>query len=192
MLLFSFKSVETLLHFLYLIGTIHNAHSFLFTGLASHRLIQLQQQQLHMTIKNAPYTDIIPFLSEHIQKSDQLLFVGASTDMPIQLSKDGYGTVLTGYVLVIESDKEVLDVCIAFANSDPIVKSNIDKGLLRFKHVDYSSMSSVCTQSCVDAIVDYGALDSLIEKSNKDNVLKCIDHLQDAVRLGKTCPYDQI
>ena len=42
-------------------------------------------------IQNAPYEDIIPFLSEHVQPSDQLLFVGARTDLCVQLAKNGYG-----------------------------------------------------------------------------------------------------
>ena len=42
-------------------------------------------------IQRAPYEDIIPFLSEHVQPSDQLLFVGAKTDLCIQMAKNGYG-----------------------------------------------------------------------------------------------------
>lgn len=43
-------------------------------------------------IKTASYQTIIPFLSEHIQLSDQLLFVGAATNLALLLSKNGYGT----------------------------------------------------------------------------------------------------
>ena len=52
-------------------------------------------------VSTAPFDDIIPFLSEHIQPSDQLLFAGATTDMSIQLSKAGYGTKKTGDFCII-------------------------------------------------------------------------------------------
>mgnify|MGYP006080332911 CR=1 FL=1 len=55
-------------------------------------------------LDSAPYEDIIPFLSEHVQPSDQLLFLGCSTDMCLQLVKHGYGTVQTGCMTVLDSD----------------------------------------------------------------------------------------
>lgn len=58
-------------------------------------------------VTKAPFDDIIPFLSEHIQPSDHLLFLGASTDLSIQLSKAGFGTKLTGFMLVVDDDSEV-------------------------------------------------------------------------------------
>jgi hypothetical protein len=38
--------------------------------------------------------------------------------------------------------------------------------------------------SCVDAIVDYGGLDSVMAAKGGKGFLKTVDHLQDAVRLG--------
>ena len=49
-------------------------------------------------LTRAPFDDIIPFLSEHIQPADQILFIGASTDLCLQLSRAGYGTVNTGFL----------------------------------------------------------------------------------------------
>ena len=45
-----------------------------------------------------------PFLSERMQPSDQILFVGAGTDLSVQLSATGYGTVNTTFMTVIDSD----------------------------------------------------------------------------------------
>ena len=42
-------------------------------------------------VQDAPIDIIIPYLSEHIQLSDQLLFVGASTNMAVKLCLLGYG-----------------------------------------------------------------------------------------------------
>lgn len=45
-----------------------------------------------MKIKGFPYVDVLPFLAEHIQPSDQMLVMGCGTELPLQLSRDGYGT----------------------------------------------------------------------------------------------------
>ena len=45
----------------------------------------------------------------------------------------------------------------------------------------------VCKQSTFDAIVDFGGIDSLLQGNGvagEEKALRCIDHLQDAVRLG--------
>lgn len=39
-----------------------------------------------------PYADVLPFLAEHVQPSDQMLIFGCGTDLSIRLSRDGYGT----------------------------------------------------------------------------------------------------
>lgn len=39
-----------------------------------------------------PYEDVLPFLKEHVQPSDQMLVLGCGTELPLQLSRDGYGT----------------------------------------------------------------------------------------------------
>jgi hypothetical protein len=54
-------------------------------------------------IETIPYNDIIPFLSEHIQPADQILLLGANSDLAIQLSKEGYGTINTGFLIGIIS-----------------------------------------------------------------------------------------
>ena len=37
------------------------------------------------------FEDIIPFLSEHVEKSDQLLLLGCKTDLAVRLVKAGWG-----------------------------------------------------------------------------------------------------
>jgi hypothetical protein len=135
------------------------------------------------SIKPAPYEDVIPFLSEHVQPSDQLLFVGLDTDMAMQMSRNGYGTTSTGFLTVISSDESKIAEAKAMVEKDDVLSGNMKEGRLSFKLADYSNMADICQQSVFDSIVDYGGIDSLHTKS-KDSVLKCIDHLQDAVRLG--------
>lgn len=169
-----------------------------------------------MAIENAPFDDIIPFLSEHIQPSDvifasliiintfrfiwifinqQLLFLGAKTDMSMRLSKAGYGTKKTGFVHVIDSDKEgthiyfqhcrasivspsfiaALDECKSAALSDPDLSANIAAGKLIFTVCNLEDMPDICKQSTVDSIVDYGGLDSLLRgATGVQGALRCI------------------
>ncbi len=136
-------------------------------------------------VKDAPVSDIIPFLSEHIQMSDQLLFLGASTDMVIKLSQLGYGTKKTGFILCVDEDSKKIEECKYLALQDPVSSKNIADGRLSFKTTDFSNMPEVCKQSSFDAIVDYGGLDSMHKRQcDSESILKCIDHLQNAVRLG--------
>ena len=136
-------------------------------------------------IETAPYDDIIPFLSEHVQQSDQILFVGATTDLSLQMVKSGYGTKNTGVLRVVDSNKQCLNELEQKAMADPELLVWVNKGNLKFQHVDLTDMPDVCQQSTVDAIVDYKGLDSLHSASTgAEGILKCIDHLQDAVRLG--------
>jgi len=136
-------------------------------------------------IKEAPVDYIMPFLSEHIQPSDQLLFVGASTDMVVKLSKLGYGTKKTGSILCVDSNIANIEECTRIAATDPITAQNIADGKLQFQVADLSNMPLICKQSTFDAIVDYGGLDSLHRAGKgRSAILQCIDHLQNAVRLG--------
>jgi hypothetical protein len=114
------------------------------------------------SVETAPFADIIPFLSEHVQPSDMILFVGAQTDLPLQLIKSGYGTEKTGYISVIDSNRNLIEELNNRALEDPEIKSWMEKGKLKFEVVDLTDMPSICQQSTVDAIVDYGGLDSLL------------------------------
>jgi len=135
-----------------------------------------------MGIQRAPFEDIIPFLSEHIQKSDQLLFLGLSSDLAIQLSKEGYGTSKTGFMTVVDTSKERVDEAIRLAEALPETKSNMQNKKLDFTVCDYSNMPEVCKQSVFDAIVDFGGIDSLLLNPDPGyaKALRCIDHLQNA------------
>eukprot|EP01041_Mallomonas_annulata_P001253 gene1253-2427_t len=164
-------------------GFIVNKFRHIDTRLSAVSSIAIQ-------LKKAPYDDIIPFLSEHVQPADQMLFIGASSDLCLQLSRNGFGTINTGFILVVDSDTDNLESCKIQAQSDPILLKNMVEGRLKFAQADLTNMPEVCKQSVFDAIVDYGALDSLLSQSTisqakaVENTLKCIDHLQDSVRLG--------
>lgn len=47
-------------------------------------------------VESFPYSDVLPFLSEHVQPSDQMLVMGCMSELPLQLSRDGYGTRCVG------------------------------------------------------------------------------------------------
>jgi len=140
-----------------------------------------------LELKRAPFEDIIPFLSEHVATSDQLLFVGATTDMSIQLLKAGYGgsNENVGSMTIVDTAGSNLDELRALALADPDIAAKMKTGKCKIEAADLTNMPNICKQSVFDAIVDYGALDSvLLSSKGKEGMLKCIDHLQDAVRLG--------
>jgi hypothetical protein len=136
-------------------------------------------------VAEAPFDELMPFVSEHINPSDQILFVGAKTDMSLKLAKNGYGVKKTGFLLVVDSDNTAIEELKGLAMSDPELASLCNEKKLTFVCTDLTDMKSVCKQSFVDAIVDYGGLDSLHgAPTGKEGVLKCIDQLQKSVRLG--------
>ncbi len=135
-------------------------------------------------ILKADYQSIIPFLSEHVQPSDQILFVGASTDLSLQLNENGYGSQKTGIMTVIDNSDDRITALESMAYTNDECNKNLEKNKLKFIQTDLSNMPTVCQQSTYDAVIDYGGLDELILKGDESSVLKCIDHLQDAVRLG--------
>jgi hypothetical protein len=137
------------------------------------------------TCASAAFTDIVPYLAEHVEKSDQVLFLGCKTDLSVQLCKAGWGTEATGFMKVVDSDEAALSECRDKALADPEVKKWVDVGKLSFQVADLTSMADICQQSVFDAIVDYGGLDSVLNGAQgREGMLKTIDHLQNAVRLG--------
>jgi hypothetical protein len=167
-----------------LILYVLNLQTDAFHTLSTRRNNRQRSLSLSM-LETAPYEDIIPFLSEHVQDSDQILFVGCDTDLCVQLVKAGYGTVQTGSMTVIDSNEANLKAAEAMASSDPECNKWMNNGKLKFQVADLTNMPDICKQSCVDAIVDYGGLDSVLNSdAGKEGMLKTIDHLQDAVRLG--------
>eukprot|EP00953_Heterococcus_sp_UTEX-ZZ885_P022420 12406-Heterococcus_DN1.PRE.4 len=81
-----------------------------------------------------PYSSVLPFLKEHIQPSDQLLVLGARNDLPLRLSADGYGTRDTrSFILVVDSDADVLSAAKAAAEADAACAANIAAGHLVFE-----------------------------------------------------------
>lgn len=148
-------------------------HLFKTSGLKAH-------------LVESPFEDVIPFLSEHVQLSDQMLFLGASTDFPIEMVRMGFGTKKTGFMVVIDNDESLIQESIQRASSSPDIALHLKSGRLKFETVDYLSMKKICKQSSFDSIVDFGGLDSIL--LNSENGIKdmqiCIDQLQNAVRLG--------
>ena len=156
-----------------------------FHYMFGNRFELVRRCTINMRADPAPWDDIIPFLSEHVEKSDQLLFLGCKTDLCVQMVKAGWGTEATGCMTVVDSDREAVEACRQMALADSEVKKWVDNGKLNFEVADLTNMPNICKQSVVDAIIDYGGLDSVLNgDQGVDGMLKTIDHLQDAVRLG--------
>jgi hypothetical protein len=158
---------------------LRSSISFHFTAFSSvnSRYFLKARGTVSESVETAPFADIIPFLSEHVQPSDMILFVGAQTDLPLQLIKNGYGTEKTGFISVIDSNKKFIEELNNRALEDPEIKSWMERGNLKFEVVDLTDMPSICQQSTVDAIVDYGGLDSLLNAGDIHiyvYMLKCI------------------
>lgn len=135
-------------------------------------------------LEKAPYDDVIPFVSEHINYSDQILFLGCKTDFALQLIRNEYGMRKTGFMLIIDSDEKALQQCQLAAQEDPIILDYMNRGKVQFQLVDYPNMSELCKQSFIDSIVDYGGMDSVLNKGSMEDAAKCAQHLQNALRLG--------
>lgn len=139
----------------------HNPHPYSpHLGTAQH--LASSEQLSGGSIARAPFDSIIPFLSEHVQPSDQILFVGTKTDLCLQLASAGYGTKKTGFMLVVDDDKERVRECESIAAADQQLAALMSNGQLRFVCADLTNMPEVCKQSHFDAVVDYYGLDSLL------------------------------
>lgn len=107
--------------------------------------------------------------------------------MPLQLARAGYGTKKTGFLTVIDRDSNAIARLSEAANNDVELKKLVQNGKLTFACADFTRMPEICKQSVYDAIVDYKGLDSLIagpKSVDEAGVIRCIDQLQDSVRLG--------
>ena len=135
-------------------------------------------------LEKSPYEDIIPFVSEHINYSDQILFLGCKTDFCLQMIRQEYGMRKTGYMLIIDSDEEALQECQQAAKEDPVILDYMNKGRVKFQLADYPNMSDICKQSFIDSVVDYGGMDSVLINNSEEDAAKVAQHLQNALRLG--------
>ncbi len=161
-------------------STTHGFTSHLLKSPASSTVLRSSTT----TCMPSAFEDIIPFLSEHVEKSDQLLLLGCKTDLAVRLVKAGWGTEHTGFMKVVDSNAEALKECNEQALADPDVKKWVDEGKITFEVADLTNMPDICQQSVFDAIVDNGGLDSVLNSQGEEGMLKTIDHLQNAVRLG--------
>ncbi|CAN0353760.1 unnamed protein product [Pylaiella littoralis] len=132
-----------------------------------------------------PYEDVLPFLKEHVQPSDQMLVMGCATDLPLQLSRDGYGTRdKRSFMRCIDSDPDVISVIKAAAEADPVCSKHMANGNLIFEALDVTGGMPELKQSSADCIVDAGLLDKLVTTQGVDAAKACSDAAHRAVRLG--------
>ncbi|CAM9109822.1 unnamed protein product [Choristocarpus tenellus] len=137
-----------------------------------------------LELDNLPYADIIPFLREHVQPPDQILIYGCGTDIPLQLSRDGYGTVRGGNIRCVDYDAARIDTLKAAAEADPVCAQNVANGKLRFELLDLSGDIPQLTQSCADSIVDCGLLDDVVTTQGAEVADRCVEAAHRAVILG--------
>ncbi|CAM9199845.1 unnamed protein product [Hapterophycus canaliculatus] len=141
-----------------------------------------------------PYEDVLPFLKEHVQPSDQMLLMGCGTELPLQLSRDGYGArqdVVNHrsqhgrwFIRCIDSDPDLVAAIRAKAEEDPVCSEHMAAGQLVFQSVDIGGGMPELTQSSVDCVVDVGLLDKLVTTQGVDAAKACSDAAHRAVRLG--------
>lgn len=138
----------------------------------------------------APYEDIIVYLSEHIQISDQILLLGAHNDLAYQLLRDGYGLKKTGFMTIIDENIENIQSLQSLIMSDITLNPYIKENKIQFHVFNSNNLKDICKQSYYDSIIDNNALDSILQDSiltsieKKDKFLFTIDNLQNTVRLG--------
>eukprot|EP00903_Cladosiphon_okamuranus_P012894 g12040.t1 len=132
-----------------------------------------------------PYGDVLPFLKEHVQPSDQMLVLGCGTELPLQLSRDGYGTRdKRSLMRCIDSDPDLISAMKAAAEADPICSKHMASGNLIFEALDVTGGMPELKQSSVDCVVDAGLLDKLVTSQGIDAAKACSDAAHRAVRLG--------
>lgn len=137
------------------------------------------------SLPKVDYGEISNYLSEHIQRTDQMCLLGAQDDLALRLALDGYCQKKTGYLLVVSDNQQHIDAHLAIAQSDPTLSSLLSNQKLRYKHVDsYAKLGSVCKQSVFDSIVDNQALDRLLEAADVPAAMESIDHMQNSLRIG--------
>ncbi|CAM9751205.1 unnamed protein product [Ascophyllum nodosum] len=136
-------------------------------------------------IESFPYEDVLPFLAEHVQPSDQILVFGCGTELPLRLSRDGYGTRDTrSLIRCIDSDPHLVAAMEARAKEDPVCAKNMQNGRLFFEALDVTSGMPELEQSSVDSVVDVGLLDKLVITMGLDAARTCSEAAHRAVRLG--------
>lgn len=158
--------------------------SYVSSFFKSAARLHAKEFRLRSTIGTSHFEDVIPFISEHIQTADQLLIVGASSDISLQMARAGYGQQNTGFMLVIDENKEQIEKLQDEATKDDKLSPLLTTGKLKFAVTKLSKMSDICKQSVFDSILDFGGIDSVISSQGKESAIECIDHLQNAVRLG--------
>eukprot|EP00904_Undaria_pinnatifida_P005685 jgi/Undpi1/2246/HiC_scaffold_12.g05632.m1 len=132
-----------------------------------------------------PYKDVLPFLKEHVQPSDQMLVLGCGTELPLQLSRDGYGTRDgRSFMRCVDSDPELIAAIKAAAEADPVCAKNMANGKLTFEALDATGGMPELEQSSIDCVVDAGLLDKVLTAEGLDAAKACSDAAHRAVRLG--------
>ncbi|CAM9777148.1 unnamed protein product [Ectocarpus sp. 4 AP-2014] len=136
-------------------------------------------------IGSFPYQDVLPFLKEHVQPSDQMLLLGCGTELPLQLSRGGYGTRDgRSFMRCIDSDPDLIAAMKTAAEADPVCSKNMAAGKLIFETLDVTGGMPELKQSSADCVVDAGLLDKLITTEGLDAAKACSDAAHRAVRLG--------
>ncbi|CAM9693030.1 unnamed protein product [Discosporangium mesarthrocarpum] len=132
-----------------------------------------------------PYSDILPFLSEHVQPSDQILLLGCGTNLPVMLSHDGYGARDSrSFIQCVDYDAARVEVAKEMAAADPICAKHMADGHLRFIVLDVTGGMPELEQSSFDSVVDFGFFDHLITTQGTEKAGLCLEAAHRAVRLG--------
>eukprot|EP01039_Chlorochromonas_danica_P010463 gene10463-11593_t len=137
-------------------------------------------------VSSSHYEDVFPYLCEHLQRTDQLLIVGAKNDLALNLALDGFGTHKTGFVLVVDDSLQHVEECLRLAQADDQLRGQWQERRLQFQHVsDLRHLDEVCKQSVFDSILDNQGLDPLLrQKDGRKAMALAVEHLQNSLRVG--------
>lgn len=132
----------------------------------------------------APYHDIKEYLSEHIQPTDEMLLIGAKSDLSQRLIEAGYGLKKFGSITVIDESLDAIEESIGAVKDNDVLSNAYKNKLIKYINCKYDDLKDVCKQSIFDSIIDYCSLDELIKDGATDRLSKCIDFLQNSLRVG--------
>ena len=86
-------------------------------------------------------------------------------------------------MLVVDHDAAMVDAQRAAAEADEDLAAHIESGKLQFKVASGDGLD-VLEQSEYDSVVDFGAIDRLLEAGDSEGASQFVDAAHRAVRLG--------
>jgi hypothetical protein len=165
---------------------LHSRSKCAFANIYWSSVDDVNKVENKISIEKIPFDAIETYLAEHLQKTDQMLVLGARNDLFIRLAKQGYGRKKTGYLLVVDESQEYMQTCLRIVSKDGELQQMVKNKQLQFQHVStLQELQKICKQSVFDSILDNQALDRLLQQEQGQKImLQSVEHLQNSLRVG--------